>query len=252
MKGFSKEESEHVSADYTHNGVSKEDCNVQIIKKNTAMNLLGDISPEQGLKIYSCPVIYKAALFAAKKMEQNEGSHSFRHVLRVHKVAVQIAEKLIKDGTCIDMRLVQLGALLHDVFDRKVYKPGPGDKSGSELLLDFLLSLGLPEEYASHVVFIADGISFSKQKKIPIPENKRSIEMDIVQDADRLDAIGAIGIARCFAYGGHTGRGLEDSRAHFDSKVSCFCPHAVACFRCYGSKSLSASAAREISVLNLF
>lgn len=156
-------------------------------------------------------------------MSANDGAHQFAHALRVHRIAMQIAERESAAEATIDIRLVQLSALLHDVYDHKVYIPGPGEPSGAELLLRFLRTLDLPDEFSARVVAIADGISFSKQSKTPLEEERRTVELDIVQDADRLDAMGAIGVARCFAYGGAAGRALESSRLHFDEKVSRLC-----------------------------
>lgn len=181
--------------------------------------MLAGLPAGQAALIRACSSVSRAAVFASSKMADNDGAHQFEHVLRVHRTATHIASRESAAGANIDMRIVQLAAILHDVYDRKVYRPGPGDPSGAELLLRFLCTLDLPDGHAARVVAIADGVSFSKQRKTPLSEEQRSLELDIVQDADRLDAMGAVGVARCFAYGGSAGCALESSRVHFDDKV---------------------------------
>ena len=100
--------------------------------------------------------------------------------------------------------------MLHDVADHKF---GFSDQQRRDITLQMLSELGYDQETSQQVVQISDDISFT-QKKIP-----NTAEGKIVQDADRLDAIGAIGIARCFAYGGGVGRTLEEGIQHFHDKL---------------------------------
>lgn len=136
--------------------------------------------------------------FVKKELENAEGGHDWFHIERVYKNASLIAKR----ETC-DILIVQLGALLHDIADSKFHD---GDETvGPKKARMFLESKNVPEKTITHVVNIIENISFKgghEAKKFS------SIELDIVQDADRLDAIGAIGIARTFNYGGFKNRAI--------------------------------------------
>jgi uncharacterized protein len=127
--------------------------------------------------------------------------HDWWHCVRVRNTAVKLAQV---EGA--DVHIVELSALLHDIADHKFHG---GDKEiGPRIAKEFLEAQGVEYEVVEHVTNIIRHMSWSTSK-----EGNRafdSLEMRIVQDADRLDAIGAIGIARCFAYSGHTGRPLYD------------------------------------------
>ncbi|RLZ06435.1 HD domain-containing protein [Faecalibacter macacae] len=123
-------------------------------------------------------------------LEEGTG-HDYFHIERVVTNAKKIVEKESADSF-----LVELAAWVHDIGDYKLH--GGVDKS-EELIKSFLESINLDEEIISKVNEIVSQVSFSKGNK------PTTIEAEIVQDADRLDAIGAVGIARCFAYGGSTG-----------------------------------------------
>jgi len=132
---------------------------------------------------------------------EGEGSgHDWWHIERVLNNAMTIAKK--EAGA--DLFIVQLGALLHDVADFKFH--GGDDTVGGKVTTLWLKKMGVDEETMKEVVHIVDNVSF---KGIGVESKMKSIEGKIVQDADRLDAIGAIGIARAFAYGGHKGRPLH-------------------------------------------
>ena len=136
--------------------------------------------------------------FVKKELENAEGGHDWFHIERVYKNAV-----LIANGENCDILIVQLGALLHDIADSKFHN---GDETvGPKKARLFLESKTVPENTITHVVNIIENISFKgghEAKKFS------SLELDIVQDADRLDAIGAIGIARTFNYGGFKNRAI--------------------------------------------
>jgi uncharacterized protein len=136
--------------------------------------------------------------FVKKELENAEGGHDWFHIERVYKNAALIAK-----GENCDIVIVQLGALLHDIADSKFHD---GDETvGPKKARMFLESKNVPEKTITHVVKIIENISFKgghEAKKFS------SIELDIVQDADRLDAIGAIGIARTFNYGGFKNRAI--------------------------------------------
>jgi uncharacterized protein len=120
------------------------------------------------------------------------------HIQRVYKNAL-----LIANGEECDQTIIKLGALLHDIADSKFHE---GDETlGPKMARDFLESEFIPESVIAHVIQIINNISF---KGGNVEKQFSSIELDIVQDADRLDALGAIGIARAFNYGGFKNRAM--------------------------------------------
>ena len=145
-------------------------------------------------------LINKTILFVKEKLENAEGGHDWFHIERVFKNAVLISKNEVCDTT-----VVKLGALLHDVADSKFHD---GDETvGPRIAREFLESENVDEEIIMHVVNIIENISY---KGGNFEKKFSSIELDVVQDADRLDAIGAIGIARTFNYGGFKNRALYD------------------------------------------
>ncbi len=136
--------------------------------------------------------------FVKQKLQNAEAGHDWFHIERVYKNALLIA----KNETC-NLEVLQLGALLHDIADSKFHN---GDETiGPKTARDFLISQNVTPEIINHVIAIIENISF---KGGNFEKKFLSIELDIVQDADRLDAIGAIGIARTFNYGGFKNRQL--------------------------------------------
>lgn len=143
-------------------------------------------------------IINKTILFVKEKLENAEGGHDWFHIERVYKNALQIAKGEVCDGIA-----VKLGALLHDIADSKFHN---GDETiGPKIAREFLESEMVDEATILHVINIIENISF---KGGNTQKSFSSMELDIVQDADRLDAIGAIGIARAFNYGGFKNRPL--------------------------------------------
>jgi uncharacterized protein len=143
-------------------------------------------------------IIDRTILFVKAKLEQAEGGHDWFHIERVYKNALLIAQ----EESC-DLTVVKLGALLHDIADSKFHN---GDETiGPKTARLFLESENVDEATIVHVVNIIENISF---KGGNFERTFSSKELEIVQDADRLDAIGAIGIARCFNYGGFKNRAL--------------------------------------------
>ncbi|WP_313806163.1 HD domain-containing protein [Flavobacterium sp.] len=136
--------------------------------------------------------------FVKQQLHDAEGGHDWFHIERVYKNALLIA----KGETC-DLTVVQLGALLHDIADSKFH--GGDEQIGPKTARTFLESQGVSEEVILHVIAIIENISF---KGGNFEKKFTSTELDIVQDADRLDALGAIGIARTFNYGGFKNRPL--------------------------------------------
>lgn len=136
--------------------------------------------------------------FVKEQLHDAEGGHDWFHIERVFKNALLIAQ-----GEDCDLTVVKLGALLHDVADSKFHN---GDETvGPKVAREFLESQNVAEETIQHVINIIENISF---KGGNFEKKFNSIELEIVQDADRLDAIGAIGVARAFNYGGFKNRAL--------------------------------------------
>ena len=144
-------------------------------------------------------IIDKTTSFVKSALEGAEGGHDWWHI---HRVLVNT--RIIGEKEKADMLICQLGALLHDIADPKFHD---GDeKKGSLLAKEFLGKENISSSQIDAVVHIIENISFAGGK---ITRNK-SLELMIVQDADRLDAMGAIGIARAFNYGGYKNRPLYD------------------------------------------
>lgn len=136
--------------------------------------------------------------FVKTALVQAEGGHDWFHIERVYKNAL-----LIAGSENCDLEIVQLGALLHDIADSKFHN---GDETiGPKTARTFLETQNVSLETIDHVIAIIENISFRGGR---VERKFSSIELDIVQDADRLDAIGAIGIARTFNYGGFKNRTL--------------------------------------------
>ena len=141
-------------------------------------------------------IIQKTKKFVKNKLEGEGSGHDWQHVERTWKNAI-----LIGKSEDVDMFIVELAALLHDIADWKFCN---GDETvGPKIATDFLLELNVPEKTADHVAQIIKDISYKGQETKTAMQTK---EGKVVQDADRLDAIGAIGVARVFAYGGHKNR----------------------------------------------
>lgn len=143
-------------------------------------------------------IIEHTIRFVKEQLKNAEGGHDWFHIERVYKNALLIAE-----GEDCDITVVKLGALLHDIADSKFHN---GDESvGPKTARTFLEAQNVTEETILHVIAIIENISF---KGGNFEKKFNSKELEIVQDADRLDAIGAIGIARTFNYGGFKNRPL--------------------------------------------
>nr|WP_321232845.1 HD domain-containing protein [uncultured Psychroserpens sp.] len=145
-------------------------------------------------------IIKQTKAFVKKELENAEGGHDWFHILRVYNNAL-----LISKNEDVDYFTVALGALLHDIADSKFHN---GDESvGPRKAREFLFEINVDSAVIEHVVKIIEHISFKGGNEI---QKFRSPELDVIQDADRLDAIGAIGIARAFNYGGFKNRKLFD------------------------------------------
>ncbi|WP_338409538.1 HD domain-containing protein [uncultured Flavobacterium sp.] len=143
-------------------------------------------------------IINKTILFVKEQLQDAEAGHDWFHVERVYKNALLIAEKEI-----CNLEIVKLGALLHDIADSKFHN---GDETvGPKKARLFLEKENITEQVIAEVLNIIENISF---KGGNFEKKFSSIELAIIQDADRLDAIGAIGIARTFNYGGFKNRAI--------------------------------------------
>ena len=143
-------------------------------------------------------IIDTTILFVKEKLENAEGGHDWFHIERVYKNAILIA----RNEDC-DLDVVKLGALLHDIADSKFHD---GDETvGPKMARAFLEKENVEEKTIQHIINIIENISF---KGGNFEKKFHSKELEIVQDADRLDAIGAIGIARTFNYGGFKNRAI--------------------------------------------
>jgi uncharacterized protein len=139
--------------------------------------------------------------FVRTVLKNAEGGHDWFHTQRVYNNAVRIAA-----SETVDLLVVELAALLHDIADAKFHN---GDESlGPKMAGEFLFSQNTDSETIEHVVNIIRHMSFKNSLEQEPAFSSR--ELEVVQDADRLDALGAIGIARCFNYGGYKNRMLYD------------------------------------------
>lgn len=145
-------------------------------------------------------VIKKTIIFVKTALKDAEGGHDWFHIERVYKNTL-----LISESENVDKTIVALGALLHDIADSKFHN---GDETvGPKKAREFLKTQNVSEQISEHVIKIIENISFSGGNKT---QDFHSKELDVVQDADRLDALGATGIARAFNYGGFKNRKMYD------------------------------------------
>ncbi len=143
-------------------------------------------------------LINKTIVFVKEQLNNAEGGHDWFHTQRVYKNALLIAE----NEDC-NLQIVQLGVLLHDIADSKFHN---GDEAlGPKIAKGFLEKENVDDAIINHVLKIIENVSF---KGGNFEKQFHSKELDIVQDADRLDAIGAMGIARAFNYGGFKNRAI--------------------------------------------
>lgn len=160
-------------------------------------------------------LIAKVTDYVREYMSHYDGSHDFNHIQRV----VHLAHLIQASEPATSLPIVTLAALLHDVGDKKYLKPG---EDSSRLVSTVLTNLGAPAPVADKVQTICLGVSFSSEVKDPsrvlalVAEHP---ELAVVQDADRLDALGAVGIGRTFAFGGARNRSLDDTIDHFAEKL---------------------------------
>lgn len=157
-------------------------------------------------------ILAAAEAFVRERLAGDSSGHDWWHIARVRNLARVIAAQEGADGF-----ICELAALLHDVADDKI---AGSEEAGQALVRDWLDTHGVAHDTAGQVMEIITTMSFGGGNRPPM----RTLEGRVVQDADRLDAIGAIGIARAFAYGGSRGRALWDPddapRASYASKAA--------------------------------
>jgi uncharacterized protein len=145
-------------------------------------------------------IVSNTITFVKEELKHAEGGHDWFHIERVYKNTL-----LISKEEKVDVFVVSLAALLHDIADPKFYN---GDETiGPRVAQKFLEEQKVHKEVITHIINIIRHISF-KNSFDKTRKKFTSKELEVVQDADRLDAIGAIGIARCFNYGGFKNRAL--------------------------------------------
>ena len=143
-------------------------------------------------------MVNNALEYIKEIFSSDSSGHDYYHTVRVYKIATEIAKQ-----EYADVNIVQLAALLHDVDDKKL---SPETHATKKNAVDFMTANGVDADIINIVCKIIDEVSFAGTDSV-VPS---TIEGKCVQDADRLDAIGAIGIARTFAYGGSRGRKIYD------------------------------------------
>ncbi|PON77733.1 Ribonuclease Y [Parasponia andersonii] len=148
-------------------------------------------------------------------MKGNDASHDAAHVWRVRDLALSLARDEGLSSNPNSMQIVELAALLHDIGDYKYMR----DPSEERLVENFLEEEGIDEENKNKILGIINGMGF-KDEVAGRGIGEKSLEFGVVQDADRLDAIGAIGIARCFTFGGCRNRVLHDPNIQPRSDLS--------------------------------
>ena len=155
-------------------------------------------------------IIEKTKEYVQNKLSGESSGHDWWHIYRVWKNALNIGQH-----ENVDLFVVQLAALLHDIAD---WKFNDGDLDiGPKIAREWLESLEVEEEIIAHVTQIIKEASFKGAGEI---KRMPTLEGEVVQDADRLDAIGAIGIARTFAYGGHKNREIYNPNIKPEEKQS--------------------------------
>jgi uncharacterized protein len=145
-------------------------------------------------------IVDKTKSFVQKELKNSEAGHDWWHIERVLKNAA-----FLSDGENVDDLVIQLACLLHDVGDAKFHNGN--EEIGRNKIITYLAELAISEKVRSHVLNIVENISYRKHFDLTVFNSR---ELEILQDADRLDAIGAVGIARAFSYGGYKDNAFYD------------------------------------------
>lgn len=148
-------------------------------------------------------------------MKGNDASHDAAHVFRVRDIALSLAHDEGLSSSPDSLLIIELAALLHDIGDYKYVR----DPSEEKIVEEFLANEGIEESKSTKILSIIKKMGF-KEELSGLAVDSYSLEFGVVQDADRLDAIGAIGIARCFTFGGSRNRVLHDPNVKPRSDLS--------------------------------
>jgi uncharacterized protein len=154
-------------------------------------------------------LIKQTEKFVRNELGEDATGHDWYHVDRVRRNALHIC----KEERFGDPFVIEMASLLHDIPDEKLNKTV---ELGRAKLESFFKTIPVPDEVKEHIIQIIDSISYKGGRKTKL----KTIEAKIVQDADRLDAIGAIGIARAFAYGGKKGQPIFDPAVQVREEIS--------------------------------
>ena len=154
-------------------------------------------------------IIEQTVAYVRNELGEDATGHDWFHVDRVRRAALHISHQ----EQAGDPFIIEMAALLHDIPDEKLNKTAEAGKKKLDL---FFQSIELPEDEQNDIVQIIESISYKGGRKTEL----KSFEAKIVQDADRLDAIGAIGIARAFAYGGKKGQPIYDPTVNVREEMS--------------------------------
>ena len=150
-------------------------------------------------------IIENTIEFVKEKLVGDSSGHDWWHIYRVWNMSKSLQEK---EGG--DLYIIELAALLHDVAD---WKFNENEAKGLKLVNDWLIKQSVSNEISKQVLYIIENISF---KGAGVKDKMQTIEGKIVQDADRLDAIGAVGIGRTFAYGGNHGSEMHNPNVEIE------------------------------------
>ena len=163
-------------------------------------------------------MIRKTETYVRDELWGESSGHDWWHIYRVRQLALHIAKR--EEGA--DLFVVNMASLLHDIGDPKLHE---GDTSVAPRLIGgWLDTIDLHHPYREHIMHIIANMSFSKS--LEGRDVKKSLEFMIVQDADRLDAVGAVGIARTFAYGGNKNREMYNPHRQPEKHLSAAAYHA--------------------------
>lgn len=193
-------------------------------KGRAAVDVLDGISLDMEAEMQ---LVAEASAYAQDWMSQYDASHDWSHVQRVLNMALHLMKeegRITGNADIYDQTVVTLAALLHDVGDRKYMRPEAKEDPKS-MVHDFLAHKGAAYELAARVQDVINHVSYSNEVADPTSVTsclQRHPELAVVQDADRLDALGAVGISRCFTYSAIKGDqedSINDSLAHFESKL---------------------------------
>jgi len=162
------------------------------------------------------PIVQAASSFVIDVLADDDASHDVSHCFRVMHIATAMRHQ-IDPQSRLDLEIIQLAAMFHDIEDSKYN--GTSERL-RDLLTHFFDSHLYPAEKRDQIIDIINHVSYSKEIQpgggIPMDQN---MEFCIVQDADRLDALGAVGIARAFVYGGHVKESLREVLVHLKTKL---------------------------------